>query len=57
MLRRPNVTVLSREDETLDFGLVALGRLIRDPWPLAQALKDSLQELCEAAEAADQAAG
>jgi diacylglycerol O-acyltransferase len=52
-----NVTVLSRENETLDFGLVALGRLIRDPWPLAQALKDSLQELCEAAEAADQAAG
>ncbi|MBW2383798.1 MAG: wax ester/triacylglycerol synthase family O-acyltransferase [Deltaproteobacteria bacterium] len=49
-----NITVLSREDETLDFGLVALGRLIRDPWPLANALKASLEELSRAAGVADE---
>ena len=40
-----NITVLSREDETLDFGIVALGRLMRDPWTLTDAMEESLQAL------------
>jgi hypothetical protein len=52
-----NITVLSREDETLDFGIVALGRLIRDPWPMARALRASLEELDEAASRAGRVAG
>jgi hypothetical protein len=43
-----NITVMSCEDNALDFGLVAHGRLIRDPWPLADELTESLEELCKA---------
>jgi hypothetical protein len=43
-----NVTVLGREDRSLDVGIVASGQLIRDPWPLADALVRTLDELLEA---------
>ena len=44
-----NVTVLSHDDRSLDFGIVALGSLIRDPWPLAEALRRSFDELVSSA--------
>lgn len=44
-----NVTVLSHDDRSLDFGIVALGSLIRDPWPLAEALRQSFDELVSCA--------
>jgi WS/DGAT/MGAT family acyltransferase len=44
-----NVTVLSHDDRSLDFGIVALGSLIRDPWPLAEALRQSFDEVVSSA--------
>jgi hypothetical protein len=52
-----NVTVLSREDETLDFGVVALGRLLRDPWSLTSAMSSALKELRDRAGTSEEATG
>ncbi len=44
-----NITVLSREND-LDFGIVACGERIPDPWPLARGIEQALDELCDALE-------
>jgi diacylglycerol O-acyltransferase / wax synthase len=50
-----NITVMSYMD-SLDFGLVVCPELIPDPWVIADALHDSLEELQKAVAARDEAA-